>query len=144
MSKPLRQRLTEANASTWKSDRDLASYMLAELGSVPFETAASLAKRVSVSEPTVGRFCRALGYTSFKHFKALLAAGFLSTGALVQEASIAFSSGELGATSHNPVTSSNLNSATWLIHDRLVQQDADQSCHVHLATSLEEAADGPS
>jgi DNA-binding MurR/RpiR family transcriptional regulator len=144
MSKPQRQRLTEANASTSKADRVLASCMLAELTSVPFETAASLATRVSVSEPTVGRFCRVLGYTSFKRFKALLAAGFLSTGALVQEASIAFSSGELGATSHNPVTSSNLNSATWLIHDRLVQQDAEQSYHLHLATSWEEAVDGHS
>ena len=38
--------------------------------SVPFETAASLAARVEVSEPTVGRFCRSLGYSSFKdHLK---------------------------------------------------------------------------
>ncbi len=73
---------------------------------------------------------------------ALIAAGFLATAALAQEATIAFSSGELGATSYNPVTSSNLNSATGLIYDRLVEQDADQSYHPHLATSWEEADDG--
>jgi peptide/nickel transport system substrate-binding protein len=75
---------------------------------------------------------------------ALIAAGFLSTAAMAQEAVIAFASGELGATSYNPVTSSNLNSATSLIYDRLVEQDADQSYHPHLATAWEEAADGMS
>ncbi|KLN59057.1 RpiR family transcriptional regulator [Kiloniella spongiae] len=72
MSKPLRQRLTEVSASTFKAERALASYMLAELATLPFETAASLATKVSVSEPTVGRFCRSIGYASFKDLKAHL------------------------------------------------------------------------
>jgi len=46
--------------------------MLAELSTLPFETAASLAEKVTVSEPTVGRFCRSLGYNSFKDLKAHL------------------------------------------------------------------------
>jgi peptide/nickel transport system substrate-binding protein len=75
---------------------------------------------------------------------ALIAAGFLSNAVFAQEAIIAFSSDELGATSYNPVTSSNLNTATSLIYDRLVEQDADQSYHPHLATSWEEADDGMS
>ena len=62
---------------------------------------------------------------------AMLVAGFgLTSGAslaLAQEATFALPAGELGATSYNPVTSSNLNSATSLIFDRLVEQDADQS-----------------
>ncbi|MGC1495740.1 MAG: MurR/RpiR family transcriptional regulator [Sulfitobacter sp.] len=65
----LRQRLSEAVASSSKADRAVASYMLAELGSLPFETAASLAAKVGVSEPTVGRFCRAIGYGGFKDLK---------------------------------------------------------------------------
>lgn len=69
MQKSLRQRLTAANTSTSKADRTLASYMLAELTRLPFETAASLAEKVSVSEPTVGRFCRAMGYQSFMDLK---------------------------------------------------------------------------
>ncbi len=75
---------------------------------------------------------------------ALIAAGFLSSAAMAQDVTIAFSADELGATSYNPVTSSNLNSAASLIYDRLVEQDADQSYHPHLATSWDEAPDGMS
>jgi len=82
--------------------------------------------------------------TKFLTGAALLAAGFLATAAMAQEATIAFSADELGSTSYNPVTSSNLNSAASLIYDRLIEQDADQSYHPHLATSWEEAPDGMS
>lgn len=69
MSKPLRERLNDAVSSASKADRALSAYMLAEFGNLPFETAASLAAKVGVSEPTVGRFCRAIGYDGYKHFK---------------------------------------------------------------------------
>ncbi len=69
MSKPLRDRLTEALSSASKADKVLANYLLAELPALPFETAASIATRVGVSEPTVGRFCKAIGYEGFKDLK---------------------------------------------------------------------------
>ena len=69
MKKPLRDRLSDAAASTSKADRALAAYMLAEFANLPFETAASLAVKVKVSEPTVGRFCRSIGYDGFKDLK---------------------------------------------------------------------------
>jgi DNA-binding MurR/RpiR family transcriptional regulator len=69
VTKSLRERLGEAVQSASKADRALATYMLAEYGSLPFETAASLAAKVSVSEPTVGRFCRSIGYDGFKDLK---------------------------------------------------------------------------
>ncbi len=72
MPKSLRQRLTDVSASASKADRSLANYMLAEIASLPFETAASIGGKVSVSEPTVGRFCRTLGYGSFKDLKSHL------------------------------------------------------------------------
>jgi DNA-binding MurR/RpiR family transcriptional regulator len=72
MTKTLRERLTDAAATASKADRALATYMLAELASLPFENAASLAAKVDVSEPTVGRFCRAIGYDGFKDLKANL------------------------------------------------------------------------
>ena len=72
MTQSLRQRLSGAAASASKADRTLASYMLADLSTLPFETAASLAEKVAVSEPTVGRFCRTIGYKSFKDLKAHL------------------------------------------------------------------------
>lgn len=69
MSRPLRDRLTQALTSASRADKALASYMLAELATLPFETAASIAVKVEVSEPTVGRFCRSIGYDGFKDLK---------------------------------------------------------------------------
>ena len=69
MSKPLRDRLTEALQTASRADRALANYMLSDMGALPFETAASLASKVEVSEQTVGRFCRSIGYDGFKDLK---------------------------------------------------------------------------
>jgi len=69
MSGSVRQRLKDSLSQASKADRAIASFMLAQLGSLPFETAASLAEKVAVSEPTVGRFCRSIGYQSFKDLK---------------------------------------------------------------------------
>ncbi|MBO6601884.1 MULTISPECIES: MurR/RpiR family transcriptional regulator [Paracoccaceae] len=69
MSRPLRDRLNEALATASKADRALAGYMLSDMSTLPFETAASLAVKVGVSEPTVGRFCRSIGYDGFKDLK---------------------------------------------------------------------------
>jgi len=69
LSKPLRDRLNASLASASKAEHALASYMLLDMGTLPFETAASLAVKVGVSEPTVGRFCRAIGYDGFKDLK---------------------------------------------------------------------------
>lgn len=69
MPQTLRQRLQACLAIGSKADKALASYMLAQMASLPFETAATLAEKVAVSEPTVGRFCRTLGYKSFKDLK---------------------------------------------------------------------------
>jgi DNA-binding MurR/RpiR family transcriptional regulator len=69
MDGTVRQRLTECLDVGSRADKALASYILAKLSTIPFETAASLATKVAVSEPTVGRFCRSLGYRSFKDLK---------------------------------------------------------------------------
>lgn len=72
VTKPLRERLSNAMSSASKADRALATCMLAEYGNLPFENAASLAAKVEVSEPTVGWFCRAIGYEGFKDLKKKL------------------------------------------------------------------------
>lgn len=72
MPQTLRQRLQACLAIGSKADKALASYMLAQMASLPFETAASLAEKIPVSEPTVGRFCRTIGYKSFKDLKQSL------------------------------------------------------------------------
>lgn len=52
------------------SERMIASYLLDNLGTVPFETAASIGARVGVSAMTVGRFLKALGYPRLSALKA--------------------------------------------------------------------------
>ena len=52
------------------SERMIASYLLDNLGSVPFETAASIGARVGVSAMTVGRFLKGLGYARLSALKA--------------------------------------------------------------------------
>jgi Transcriptional regulators len=43
--------------------------MLANLYELPFQTAADIAAKLGVSESSVGRFCRSLGYSHFKDLK---------------------------------------------------------------------------
>ncbi|XWN32689.1 MAG: MurR/RpiR family transcriptional regulator [Devosia sp.] len=69
MSDPVRDRLLASLATATKADKAIANFMVSQLTSLPFETAASVAAKVSVSEPTVGRYCRSIGYKSFKDLK---------------------------------------------------------------------------
>ncbi|MCO7514285.1 MurR/RpiR family transcriptional regulator [Pseudomonas guariconensis] len=68
MSQPIKQRLENSLHGAAASGRKIASYMLANLHELPFQTSASIAAKLGVSESSVGRFCRALGYA---HLKAL-------------------------------------------------------------------------
>ena len=70
MTSSVRQRLTESLAGATKAEKAVASYMLANLNALPFETSATVAEKAGVSEPMVGRFCRSLGYRHFKDLKA--------------------------------------------------------------------------
>jgi DNA-binding MurR/RpiR family transcriptional regulator len=72
MTSSVRQRLTESLASATKVEKAIASYMLANLNGLPFETSATVAQKTGVSEPMVGRFCRSLGYRHFKDLKSEL------------------------------------------------------------------------
>lgn len=70
----LRHRLEARLSDTSPASRLLAHYFLAHLTDLPFETAATLAAKAGVSEATVGRFCRALGYRHLKAVKAAIQA----------------------------------------------------------------------
>ena len=52
----VRQRLNDCLATATPAEKTLAAYILSNLNEIPFETAASLARKVAVSELTVGRF----------------------------------------------------------------------------------------
>lgn len=68
----LRGRLEASLRDATPANRTLATYFLANLKDLPFETAASVAARVGVSEATVGRFCRGIGYRHFKDLKGAI------------------------------------------------------------------------
>lgn len=65
----VRDRLDQARHTGSKSERAIATFMLNSLKNLPFETAATLAEKVRVSEATVGRFCRTIGYANLKDLK---------------------------------------------------------------------------
>jgi len=68
----LHQRLMLAAESGTPSERTLAHYLASNLSSLPFETAASVAAKVGLSEASVGRFCRSIGYRHLKDLKSSL------------------------------------------------------------------------
>ncbi|WP_379990127.1 MurR/RpiR family transcriptional regulator [Dongia soli] len=54
------------------SEQNLAAYMLENVQLLPFETGASIAQAVGVSEMTVSRFVRGLGFDSLRDLKGRL------------------------------------------------------------------------
>ncbi|KGK78079.1 RpiR family transcriptional regulator [Thalassobacter stenotrophicus] len=69
MPLPIETLLSNSMRNGSKADKAIASYMSGSLTELPFETAASIAAKVKVSEATVGRFCRSIGYESFRNLK---------------------------------------------------------------------------
>lgn len=70
----LRERLLAAVETGTPAERALAHYLMSNLSSLPFETASSVAQKVGLSEASVGRFCRSIGYRHLKDLKAGLQA----------------------------------------------------------------------
>ena len=74
VSGDLRHRLTAAVSGGTPGERVIAHFLLTNLQTLPFETAATIAQKVDVSEASVGRFCRAIGYRHLKDLKGGLQA----------------------------------------------------------------------
>ena len=67
------RRITESQSSLRKSEAKVATYVLANLDGVIKMRIVDLASKSAVSEPTVIRFCRAIGFDGFQSFKLQLA-----------------------------------------------------------------------
>lgn len=65
----LRDRLTDNFSRFTKAEKAIANYMLIEFDGLAFETAASIAEKLGVSQMTVGRFLRTIGYQGFNELK---------------------------------------------------------------------------
>ena len=68
----LRRRIEESLAAATRTEAAIAGFFLSDLSSLPFETAGSVARRIGVSEASVGRYCRAIGFRHFKDLKTSL------------------------------------------------------------------------
>lgn len=69
MSGKLQKKLKSRWETFTASEQKIATYLLHNLHGIPFETAASLGRRVGVSPMTVGRFLRNLGYAGVGDLK---------------------------------------------------------------------------
>jgi DNA-binding MurR/RpiR family transcriptional regulator len=69
MTKDLQKKLKSRWETFTTAEQKIASYLLHNISGIPFETAASLGKRVGVSAMTVGRFLRNLGYAGVGDLK---------------------------------------------------------------------------
>jgi len=72
----VRDRLSASVQTATKAERLIAHYMLTNLRSLPFETAATVAAKIGVSEASIGRYARTIGFRHFKDLKHRLQADF--------------------------------------------------------------------
>src|SRR5699024_1846319 len=57
------------------SGKRIASFFLNDINAIPFETAASLSRRIGISPMTMSRFLRQLGYAGLSELKEELRTG---------------------------------------------------------------------
>ncbi|HEV7775837.1 MAG TPA: SIS domain-containing protein [Luteibacter sp.] len=69
MTKDLQKKLKGQWETFTTSEQKIATHLLHNINGIPFETAASIGKRVGVSAMTVGRFLRNLGYEGLNDLK---------------------------------------------------------------------------
>lgn len=69
MAKDFQKKLKSRWETFTTSEQKIATHLLQNISGIPFETAASIGKRVGVSPMTVGRFLRNLGYAGLNELK---------------------------------------------------------------------------
>lgn len=82
----LTQKISKAKATLRKSERKVAEYVLNHSREVINLRIVDLAAKAEVSEPTVVRFCRAIGCEGFQEFKLSLAQQLASSPSVGQVA----------------------------------------------------------
>jgi RpiR family carbohydrate utilization transcriptional regulator len=69
---PLLAQIEAGRERLSKAEQQVADYVLDHPDDIMYQSIAALAGNVGVSQPTVARFCLALGFTGFKEFKLRL------------------------------------------------------------------------
>ncbi len=75
MSKDILKLVQSADMRKSKSDKLIASYIERNIAELPFETAKSIAARLEISQMTVGRYLRRLGFDGLDELKTALRRG---------------------------------------------------------------------
>ncbi len=75
MAKDIVTRLQSAELRKSKTDKLIAQYIERNLAELPFETAKSIATRLGISQMTVGRYLRRLGFDGLDEMKTALRRG---------------------------------------------------------------------
>ena len=75
MAKDIVTRLQSAELRKSKTDKLIAQYIERNLAELPFETAKSIAARLGISQMTVGRYLRRLGFDGLDEMKTALRRG---------------------------------------------------------------------
>ncbi|MBN8954733.1 MULTISPECIES: MurR/RpiR family transcriptional regulator [unclassified Rhizobium] len=81
MSKHILKLVQSAEMRKSKSDKLISSYIERNIAELPFETAKSIAARLEISQMTVGRYLRRLGFDGLDELKAALRRGSRSNPA---------------------------------------------------------------
>lgn len=68
-SLPFVEKVKERQGTFSRAESAIASYLVTHLREIPFETAASISRKLNVSPMTVGRFLRSLGYEGLSSLK---------------------------------------------------------------------------
>jgi len=81
LSKHILKLVQSAEMRKSKSDKLISSYIERNIAELPFETAKSIAARLEISQMTVGRYLRRLGFDGLDELKAALRRGSRSNPA---------------------------------------------------------------
>jgi DNA-binding MurR/RpiR family transcriptional regulator len=82
---PFVEKVEERQATFSRAESAIASYLVTHLREIPFETAASISRKLNVSPMTVGRFLRSLGYEGLAALKEELSSTLHQIAWLVGE-----------------------------------------------------------
>jgi DNA-binding MurR/RpiR family transcriptional regulator len=66
---PFVEKIKDRQATFSRAESAIAAYLVTHLREIPFETAASISRKLNVSPMTVGRFLRSLGYEGLSALK---------------------------------------------------------------------------
>ena len=85
MSEKLLEKLKRDYSGFTRAEKSIANYMLANHERLPFETAASIAEAAGVSQMTVSRFLRTIGFPDSSSFKAAMRAELDAASLMVSD-----------------------------------------------------------